>query len=162
MKRGTLATVNDKERRHRHILDALARNRIDSQDELQDLLRVEGLETTQSTLSRDLRELGVVKGSSGYRPPDRPASGAERLPALRRAIERRIRSVDWGGNLVVLETDDPRDAVDVASRIRRARLHQTVSALAAESSVLVVARTQAYAREIVRALRDRPRRRRRG
>jgi len=48
------------------------------------------------------------------------------------------------------------------ARIERAALHHTVAALVCDSAVLVVVRTQAYARELVQALRDRPRRALRG
>lgn len=151
--------MSERSERHRHILDVLARNRIDSQDELQDLLRAEGRLTTQSTLSRDLRDLGVVKGNGGYRPPERDAAAPERLRTLATRIGGRLTSVDSGGNLIVLETASGVDAREVADRIRNAGLHQVVSALVADGAVLVVARSQAYAREVVRELRERPRRR---
>lgn len=156
--------VNDKGQRQQHILDLLSRNRIDTQDELQDLLLAEGVETTQSTLSRDLRELGIVKGTGGYRTPLRDPAGPDRLRSLARAIAPRLASVDRGGNVVVLRMMRNEEAGEIARRIERAGLHQSVAALACDEAVLIVARTQAYAREIVRGLRERPRRalRRRG
>lgn len=156
------AGVTEKEQRQRQILDLLSRNRIESQDELQDLLFAEGVQTAQSTLSRDLREMGVVKGSTGYRMPLRDPKRPDRLPALSRAIGPRLASVDCGGNLVVLRLVGGEDARDVAARIERTGLHQTVAALACDGAVLVVVRTQAYARELVQGLRDRPRRALRG
>jgi len=153
-----MGAVSEKRQRQEQILDLLSRNRIESQDELQDLLLAEGVQVAQSTLSRDLREIGVVKGSAGYRVPLRDPAGPDRLPALSRSLGPRLASVDCGGNLVVLRLLAGEDAREVAARIERAALHQTVAALACDGSVLVVARTQAYAREIVQGLRDRPRR----
>jgi transcriptional regulator of arginine metabolism len=146
--------MNGKQQRHQHILDLLSRNRIDSQDEFQELLLTEGVETTQSTLSRDLRELGIVKSATGYRLPEREPARPRDLSSLVRTIGGRLVSVDWGGNLVVLKTTGMDDARDVAAAIERARLHQATAALICEDAVLVVARTQAYAREIVRLLRE--------
>lgn len=153
-----MSAVNDKRQRQQQILDLVSRNRVESQDELQDLLAAEGVRTTQSTLSRDLRELGIVKGSAGYRIPLRDPAGPDRLRALAREIGPRLISVDWGGNLVVLRVSGNEIARAIAARIEGARLHQTTAALACDDAVLVVARTQAYAREIVRRLRDRPKR----
>jgi transcriptional regulator of arginine metabolism len=148
----------EKRQRHRQIVDLVSRNRVDSQDELLDLLQAEGVETTQSTLSRDLRELGIVKGSAGYRIPNRDPAGPDTLRRLSQALRRRLLSVDWGGNLVVLGTAGADDAREVAARIERAKLHQVTAAVVCEERVLIVARSQAYARELLRRLRDRPRR----
>lgn len=153
-----MAATGTREQRQQHILDVLSRNQVDSQEELRDLLLAEGMETTQSTLSRDLRALGVVKGPAGYRVPGRDASAPERLLGLARVLAPGLLSVDWGGNLVVLRTGSSAAAREAAGRIEAARLPQAAAALPCDDAVLVVARTQAYAREMVQALRERPRR----
>ncbi len=63
----------DKRQRQQRIREILARNEIHSQDQLQDLLSAESIRTTQATLSRDMRELGAVKGSGGYTLPNTAA-----------------------------------------------------------------------------------------
>ena len=50
----------DKRGRQQRILELLAHNRIQSHEQLQDLLLAEDMACSQTTLSRDLRELGVV------------------------------------------------------------------------------------------------------
>ena len=50
----------------RRILDILARRRIARQSEFVELLKAAGIEATQSSVSRDLRELGIAKLEEGY------------------------------------------------------------------------------------------------
>lgn len=147
-----------KKERHRQILDLLARNEIESQEQLLALLTVEGVTITQSTLSRDLRELGVVKRGDGYRQGSDSDDSATPLERLGRSLAGEIESADHGGQVAVVR---PRAGVDpkaLAARIEAAGLHQLVSAMAADDRVLVVARSPAYAREWVRALHRAPKR----
>ena len=58
--------MTTKARRRHKILELLERQRIRSQEELRRLLHGAGFDTTQTTLSRDLRDLGVSKGPGGY------------------------------------------------------------------------------------------------
>ena len=59
-----------KRARHQAILDLIEKHPIDRQEELLSYLRAEGFDVTQATVSRDIRELRLVKaatGSGGYR-----------------------------------------------------------------------------------------------
>ena len=47
--------------RHQKILEVLRHHRVTNQEGLKELLRVDGTDVTQATLSRDMRELRVVK-----------------------------------------------------------------------------------------------------
>jgi len=144
--------VAAKRDRQQRVLELIARNRITSQDELRDLLETEGVSAAQSTLSRDLRELGVVKGPQGYR---LLGSGAPRPHLLRdvaRAIRPLLRAWDTGCNLVVLTPQRAGDAAEIARRVTEARAPELVAALPCEGAVLVVARTVERARELVRRL----------
>lgn len=65
-----------KEARHRLILTALRRVRVTSQEQVVSLLAERGIEATQSSVSRDFRELGVTKVGGRYiAPPRAPQSG---------------------------------------------------------------------------------------
>lgn len=134
------------------MLELIARNRIGSQDELQDLLEAEGVSAAQSTLSRDLRELGIVKGVDGYRVlgPGTPQPNA--LRDLARRIRPLLRCWDTGGNLVVLTPARVDDASEIARQVTLARAPELVAALACDGSVLVVARSVSQARELARRL----------
>jgi len=147
----------DKPERHDLIRALLRRNEVSSQDQLQDLMRVEGCDIAQSTLSRNLREIGVVKERGQYvltdRHPDRPGNSRR----LATAIRDDLTHVDAGGNVVTLKLAAAVDAVAIARRIESADLPSVVAAAACTDTVLVIARTPGYARDLVRLLRSRPR-----
>lgn len=142
-----------KAQRQAQIVELIQRNRIDSQDQLVDLMEAEGLTTTQSTLSRDLRELGVIKGAEGYRLSDAGRGHREALRALASRLRGRFASVDVGGNIVVLRCEQADAAAALAGEIERARLHPVVGAVAAGVTVLVIARGPGHAHDVGRALR---------
>ena len=57
-----------KSKRHRKILELIKENDIATQEELADFLRQEGFNVTQATVSRDIKELALVKVSAGGDP----------------------------------------------------------------------------------------------
>ena len=59
-----------KARRQSVVLDVIAREPVRSQEQLRHRMREAGFDVTQATLSRDIRELGLVKGgaSGAYQP----------------------------------------------------------------------------------------------
>jgi len=143
----------DKPGRQQRILELLAHNRIQSQEQLQDLLLAEDLACSQTTLSRDLRELGVVKSAEGYRALG-GSSVVDGLARLAREIAPRLRASDAGGSVAVLRPDGG-SASSVARAIEAARLPQVVAAVASDGVVLVVTRTPADSRRLISALRSR-------
>ena len=144
--------MSAKRERQQRVLDLIARNRIASQEELQDLLEAEGVATAQSTLSRDLREVGVVKGPDGYRVLGGGTPRPNVLRDLARSIRPLLRGWDTGGNIVVLWPSETANVADVARRVTEARAPEVVASLAGDGQVLVVARTPAQARELARRL----------
>src|SRR2546430_3038280 len=74
-----------KTQRHAAILKIVRSETVASQEQLRELLKAEGFDVTQATLSRDIRELGLAKvaapdGGSHYAPP--PEAGAALRPHL--------------------------------------------------------------------------------
>ncbi|MEO8445722.1 MAG: hypothetical protein ABI567_12015, partial [Gammaproteobacteria bacterium] len=61
-------SAEQREQRQQAILKILRRQHVNRQDELVDLLRKRGIEATQSSISRDLRQLGISKLGQEYRP----------------------------------------------------------------------------------------------
>lgn len=95
------ATLEQNERR-RAIARLLDEHAINRQSELVEMLRVEGFPATQSSVSRDLRDLGAAKLKNGYSLPKRSdVSNAQELHVVAELV-REIRTA--GPNLLVITT----------------------------------------------------------
>src|SRR3984957_5113333 len=91
--------------RQGQILKLLAGSPVASQDELRRQLVHLGVRVTQATLSRDIRELRLVKTADGSRPL--PAAGTEEMSpaaALARAVKECLRAVSPSRNIRGLKT----------------------------------------------------------
>ncbi len=141
-------TMLPKDKRRQRVREILARNEIHSQDQLQDLLFAESIATTQATLSRDLRDLGAVRGPKGYvLPPSTPRSHPD-SKKLKHAL-RGTSSIRRGGTLVVLGTD-PGHAQALALHIDRAGLPQVLGTIAGHDTLIVATQSAGQARELLR------------
>ena len=111
------------------MLDLVDRTNISSQENLRKRLGKLGFEVTQATLSRDLKELNVVKttGEDG----EYKYAIMDDMPGFQ------ITSCDISGNLLVLHTD-PGMAPAVAYRVDALRLAGIVGTVAGEDTLLVV------------------------
>jgi transcriptional regulator of arginine metabolism len=93
--------------RHRRILELVGERAISTQGELADALREDGFEVVQTTVSRDVHELGLVKvrapsGRLVYAPPG--TGDGDRLRAIGAAMRRYALGVEAAGGLVVVTT----------------------------------------------------------
>src|SRR2546429_8267110 len=96
-----------KTQRHAAILKIVRSGKVASQEQLRELLRAEGFDVTQATLSRDIRELGLAKvaapdGGSHYAPP--LEAGAAIRPHLGQLLPTLLVSGDGVGALLVGKT----------------------------------------------------------
>lgn len=130
-------------RRERHglILQLVRSREISTQTVLVDTLRENGIDVTQSTVSRDIADLELVKvrnddGLLIYAPPG--TDDLDRLNQLRRALARWAMSIESSGNLIVIRT--PSGYADpLAQVIDEASHPRLMGTLAGENTVLVVA-----------------------
>ncbi|HET7618573.1 MAG TPA: hypothetical protein VFK20_08685 [Vicinamibacterales bacterium] len=124
------------------VLDLVDQEAITSQEQLRARLRTRGIEVTQATLSRDIRDLGLVKRASdgAYRRPAPEADpGGDPQAALRRAVADFLRRVEPVQQLVVLRTD-PGQAQPLAVALDRARLADVVGTIGGDDTILVICR----------------------
>ena len=148
------ATAHSPLQRRARIAALIGANQLWSQQELSDLLRKrEGIVVTQATLSRDLTELGVVKGSTGYMlPGSTPALPAgDREAMLATALRQHLISVTRGGTLVVLKTPSGH-ANSLAIELDRAGLPGTLGTIAGDDTIFVAAEDLAAATSLARTL----------
>lgn len=142
------ATQPSRARRQALVVSLLATHAVRSQTELAALLTEEGIEVTQTTLSRDLEELGAIKlrgadgGSGVYVVPEdgspiRGVSGG--TDRLSRLLSDLLVSTDSSGNLAVVRTP-PGAAQFLASAMDRAALPEIVGTIAGDDTIVVVAR----------------------
>jgi transcriptional regulator of arginine metabolism len=144
-----------KARRKAVILELVDREAITSQEQLREKLRERGIEATQATLSRDIRELGLVKRSvdGAYRRSGGDAPGAGGESALRRAVEEYLRTQETIEQLLVLRTD-PGQAQSLAIAIDRARLAEIAGTIGGDDTILVICRSATDASSIAERFRS--------
>lgn len=143
-----------KSRRQGAILELIDREPLHSQEQLRRRLLRAGFEATQATISRDIKELGLVKraGDGAYqRPGVTAASPAIAMNALAHAAGEFVRRVDRVQQLVVIRTGAGQ-AQALALAIDGARLPETVGTIAGDDTILVVGRDKRRAAALVRRL----------
>ena len=124
--------------RQGQILKLLSGQPVGSQDELRRRLGHLGVRVTQATLSRDLRELRLVKTSEGYRPL--ASAGAEEaapLPTLARALKDFLLDIRPAQNMLVLKTP-PGGAQPLAAAVDSEHWKEVSGTLAGDDTVLVI------------------------
>jgi len=130
------------------ILELVDGEVISSQEQLRERLRARGIETTQATLSRDIRDLGLVKRAvdGAYRRPQLAETTPVADPdaVLRHAVEEYLRTRETVQQLVVLKTDTGQ-AQPLAVAIDRVRLGEIVGTIAGDDTILVICRSPADA-----------------
>jgi transcriptional regulator of arginine metabolism len=142
-------------RRQQVIIDILQRQPVDSQEELRQSLAGRGIEVTQATLSRDLRELGAVKTPRGYQLPSGTSPGrsesARALTPLARTMAAFVTDVQTACNMIVLRTG-PGHAQIVALEVDRTGLVGVVGCLAGDDTIFVAVASAQRAKELTREL----------
>jgi transcriptional regulator of arginine metabolism len=142
-----------KPRRQSAILDVIQRQPVRSQEQLRRAIRAAGFAVTQATLSRDIRELGLVKGGSdgAYRTPGAPAPPNGHMPLLHRAVAEYLTKMDQVQQLVVLRTG-PGQAQLLGVALDSARLPELVGTIAGDDTILAITRDTRRARALIKRL----------
>jgi transcriptional regulator of arginine metabolism len=142
-----------KEERQRLVTSVIARRRVGTQHELRAVLAAAGCDVTQSTLSRDLRELGVEKIEDAFGRPRYVVPGRRSDPrqALAAILAQARRGVTAAQNVVVVRTDVG-TAGAVARALDRAEHPLVVGTLAGDDTCLVIARDADDAAVLAREL----------
>lgn len=145
--------MNSKAERQKAILELIVARPVGTQVELRERLKARGLAADQATLSRDIRELGLVKTSDGertrYAPVEEVAPPVQ--PRATAVIARLVRKVDTSGNLLVVKTD-PGEANPVGLALDRMRWKEILGTVAGDDTLLVVVREGASPRRLARKI----------
>lgn len=145
-----------KAQRQSVILDIVEQEAVRSQEQLRHLLVSRGFDVTQATLSRDIKELGLLKRSSdgAYQPAGMPsASPASAIGSLSRTLAEYLLNVEAVQQLVVVKTGTGQAQI-LAVAIDRARLADVAGTLAGDDTILIIARDAKSAQNVSKQLKD--------
>jgi transcriptional regulator of arginine metabolism len=120
--------------RRNTILRHLRTGSVRRQSDLVDLLKQDGFEVTQSSVSRDIRDLGVLKAGGRYLPP-----GAEATPAAGSfaAIARFVRDIRMAGPSITVIRTSTGAAGSVAVAIDRAGWPEVVGSIQGDDTIFI-------------------------
>ena len=130
----------NKRERQQKILDLIRAKPIGTQEDLRALLERAGVPSTQSSVSRDLEELGVVKHNGHYTLP-RATDGA---------ASRGLLGLEPAGECLVVAKCEPGLASSVAVEIDRAGVGEIVGTLAGEDTVFIAVRERKEQRVVIK------------
>lgn len=145
----------DKRARHHAILELVEDRPVGSQEELRRLLKARGWDVTQSTLSRDLRELRLARVPTPTGVRYAAADGTHATtprPALDALLPQLLTRVDGVGELIVMRTV-PGGAQPVASALDGESWPDVVGTIGGDDTILVVCRSAAARERLERRLR---------
>ncbi len=134
--------------RQAQILKLIRSQPIRTQEELSAALGKSGIEVTQVTLSRDIRELGLAKGPQGYHEaaPAGPAP-SEAANVLRRAVAEYMREVRTAQHLVIIKTTRG-TAAPMADALDQENWPEVAGTIAGEDTIFVAAHDARQAQRV--------------
>jgi transcriptional regulator of arginine metabolism len=140
--------------RQGQILKLLSGQAVASQDELRRQLGHLGVRVTQATLSRDLRELRLVKTVEGYRPlATATAEEGTPLPGLARALRDFLLDIRPAQNMLVLKTP-PGGAQPLAAAVDAEHWKEVAGTLAGDDTVLIVSTSRSACKAVQKRMEE--------
>ena len=131
-----------KKKRHDKILELINSHEIDTQGELAQQLRESGFNVTQATVSRDIRELGLVKvtASGGKQKYQAAKPVNEQKNRLIRVLKDSVQSVDQAQNILVIKTGSGM-AMAAAAALDHLEFPEVVGSIAGDDTIMAAVRT---------------------
>ncbi len=146
----------NKGQRHIKIRDIITNNEIETQDELVDILKEEGFNVTQATVSRDIKELHLVKvplidGRYKYSLPADQRFNP--LQKLKRALMDAFVRIDGAGQLIVMKTL-PGNANAIGALIDNLDWDDVLGTICGDDTILIICRSNEVTEEISQRFLD--------
>jgi transcriptional regulator of arginine metabolism len=141
-----------KKARQGKIIEIVRKNPVRSQQELSDHLKTANVPVTQSTLSRDIQDLGLIKVRGRYQ------SSVEISPEaasglLRRTLEQYVVHTAISGNMVVIRTS-PGNAHSVCVVLDAAQWPEVIGTVAGDDTIFVLAPNNRLGKKILEKIRN--------
>ena len=145
-----------KQKRQEAIVNLINNNSIETQEELLSLLTKSGINTTQATVSRDIRELKLIKVNSGSKQKYVAISKGE--PVMQEKYNRILKdgfvSVDMAQNILVIKTVSGM-AMAVAAALDAMEFNEIVGTIAGDDTIMCAVRTVEDTRLLLEKIRKR-------
>lgn len=143
-----------KDKRQAKILEIVSQDAIETQEQLLQALAEAGFPTTQSTVSRDIKELGLGKSPSGGRlvyMQVRGQLGYSLTDRMMRTLRNALLAVDYSGNFMVLKTFDG-GAHAAAAALDKLQYDEIMGTIAGDNTILVILRDESMADSVAKRL----------
>lgn len=152
--RSDRAVSRAKARRQLKILEIVRERMVSTQEDLADRLRAEGLSVTQATISRDIKDLGLVKavGMDGRQHYATDARHTALDQKLMRICRDSVLSIEQSENMIVVHTL-PATAEPVCEAIDSLHIPEVIGSMAGERNVFLVVRPAVAAERVADDLR---------
>lgn len=141
-----------KKARQARMLEVIRDSRVKSQEELLSLLKQEGIEVTQATLSRDIREMGLVKIRGSYQIAV-DINATPSADGLRRALGQFVIQTGVSGNMLMLKTT-PGNAHSVGVVLDAAHWPEILGTVAGDDTVFVLLRNPRSGKKVLGRIRE--------
>jgi transcriptional regulator of arginine metabolism len=141
-----------KKARQGRILDVTRNQQVRSQEELSSFLKLEGIDVTQATLSRDIRELGLVKVRGGYQPSGEVHSSPPD-EILRRTLKQYVLRTGVSGNIVMIKTS-PGNAHSVGVVLDAAQWPEILGTVAGDDTIFVLLRSNRWGNKVLGRIQE--------
>jgi transcriptional regulator of arginine metabolism len=140
----------DRRKRHLKILELISTRAVRTQEELADALSAQGWAVTQSSVSRDIAALRLIKVDGAYRRP--PPRARRNDPDEQRVGEGVLTMETAGDALVVLHTP-PGEANHVAVALDRLAWPEVIGSIAGDDTIFLAVRDSTAQRRVLREVR---------
>ena len=143
--------------RQNHLLQIISEESIETQEQLLERLQSRGIKSTQATISRDIKQLHLVKEPAGQG-RYRYAVSAHRTKLnfadrLRTIFRESLLSADYANNIAVVKTM-PGLAQGAASALDSMHINDMVGSLAGDDTVIIVMRDEDSARDFCEEIKE--------
>ncbi len=145
-----------KKQRQMRILQLVGERNIETQSDLVDALQSLGMEVTQATVSRDIKELGIVKvmtGEGTQKYVTLTHSGEATSGRMKRVFADAVMSIDNSDSLVVVKTL-PGMAQGAASAVDSMYLEEVLGSLAGDDTIFIATYGPESAERLLRKLQE--------
>ena len=144
-----------KAKRHAKILELIGNKHINTQEELQAELGKSGFQVTQATVSRDIKELRLIKSLSNdgsyHYTTHQKEKGSDLSFKFHAIFSESVRGVDYAQNLVVVKCYTGM-ANAACAALDSIHWEGVVGTIAGDDTILVVMRSEAYAEKMIEDL----------